>query len=238
MVSHGPLEWRARLAPIELTAADKALDANRMDMCGKMPLMAAVEDVKPSVKEIKQLCADGAIIDAVNRKGHTALSIASFRGLTAIVKVLLDYDADINFGTSAANRLFRGFTPLMLAAQAGRTETTRVLILRGAEGDRVSCGSGGSFQVVRPGSNVMDLMCSVIDERYPRHANINAATRSLLHRRCCRVCGTTSQNLEVRYDAYIDGGRVGSAPQQNLHRCDGCPIDIFKGTARYCSRVC
>jgi len=69
MVSHGPLEWRARLAPIELTAADKALDANRMDMCGKMPLMAAVEDVKPSVKEIKQLCADGAIIDAVNRKG-------------------------------------------------------------------------------------------------------------------------------------------------------------------------
>jgi len=178
MALNEPLEWRVRQAPIVLSAADRALTANRMDMYGKMPLISTVEDDSPSFIKVMQLCRHGAIIDAMNKRGLSALCIASFRGLTSIVKPHLYRQA------------------------------------------------------------VMDIMCTSIDERFPQHTDINPDTRDLLHRRCCRACGKTTQNLEARHDTYMLGDMTGPEPQQNLHRCAGCPTDIFMGGARYCSRVC
>ena len=207
-------------------------------MYGKMPLISAVEDDTPSFIKVMQLCRHGAIIDARNKRGLSALCIASFRGLTSIVKLLLDFKADMNFEISLRCRKFKGFTPLMFAALAGRTRIVRMLILAGADGDKVTDRVDRSSPIVPPGSSVMDIMCTSIDERFPQHTDINPDTRDLLHRRCCRACGKTTQNLEARHDTYMLGDMTGPEPQQNLHRCAGCPTDIFMGVARYCSRVC
>jgi ankyrin repeat protein len=225
-------EWRTRI--------EKQLTGNGVSVEKKVTLMTAVMrvDRSPSISEVQRLCTEGATVDQLNEQGSTALCAASFRGLTDIARVLIDHNADINFVTSSESRLFRGFTPLMFAVLTGMTQTVRALIDLGAAGDRVSGRGATSYQVVPPGSNVMDLMCIIIDDRFPCQANINQETRLLLNRRCCRVCGTTSQNLLERHGWYLLGDKVRPEPQKHLHRCSGCLKGVFSGCARYCSKKC
>jgi len=220
------LEWRAR--------------RHNVGVGRQVTLMTAVMrvDRPPSISEVQTLCAEGATVDQLNEQGSTALCVASFRGLTDIVRVLIDHNANIDFVTSSDSLRFRGFTPLMFAVLTGMTETVRALINLGAAGDSMSSRETTSYQVVPPGSNVMDLMCITIDDRFPCQANINQETRVLLNRRCCRVCGTTSQNLLERHYWYLHGDKVRPEPQKHLYRCARCLKGVFSGCARYCSKGC
>jgi ankyrin repeat protein len=65
--------------------------------------------------------------NAKNRNGETALMIASSRGHTETVRLLLGYEADVDATDE------RGETALMGAAANGRTETVSLLLEYGAD---------------------------------------------------------------------------------------------------------
>ncbi len=67
--------------------------------------------------------------DLVNKYGDTALHMACRQGYVEIVKLLLEYDADLNI----ENRFVGADTPLKLAERAGHEEI--VALLKGKIGD-------------------------------------------------------------------------------------------------------
>ena len=84
--------------------------------------------------QLKELLAAGATVDAVDRRGFTALMWACAVGSLPTVRELVDRGAALD------SRAGDGTTPLMVAAANGFLEITRVLLLKGAD---VNAARGG-----------------------------------------------------------------------------------------------
>ncbi|KAK3233708.1 hypothetical protein CYMTET_56012 [Cymbomonas tetramitiformis] len=79
------------------------------------------------VEMMRELLEKGAKVDAQNRKGCTALTVALAEGKEAAARALLEAGAGVNAGT--------GQRPLHAAAEKGMVEMVRELVGKGAEVD-------------------------------------------------------------------------------------------------------
>ena len=77
--------------------------------------------------EVKRLIAEGADVNAENKKGSTALMWASGEGHPEVVRLLVDAGADVN----AQNN--KGYTASMWASYYGQKEVAQLLIEAGAD---------------------------------------------------------------------------------------------------------
>ena len=80
--------------------------------------------------KILELEEGGAAVDLRRNDGNTALSFATNRNHTEVVRLLLDHGAD------ATNENDKGEGVLMYAAEAGNVEATQMLLDRGARSDQ------------------------------------------------------------------------------------------------------
>lgn len=89
---------------------------------GVSPLMAACYSPEPNAKMIDFLVAHGAKVNLQNDHGHTALMICSSRGITELVKKLLDYGADAEIQDN------EGWTAVRRAAEAAQFKVVKLLV--------------------------------------------------------------------------------------------------------------
>ena len=89
------------------------------------PLQRAIGNQNAS--KVKKQLDNGANPNEVNKMGCTTLSLAIWVGHNKIVKILLDHGAEVNQIDP-----INGTTALMFAAQDGKHEIARDLLLRGA----------------------------------------------------------------------------------------------------------
>jgi len=85
---------------------------------------------------VQRLLEDDAAVDTLSSVGVPAIGVAVLSGDAAIVGQLLDAGADSNARDQGANPELpeeAGYTPLMMAANAGQTECVRLLLERGAQ---------------------------------------------------------------------------------------------------------
>ncbi len=73
-------------------------------------------------KQVEEAIKSGANVNALNQNGETPIMIASEKGVSAIVKLLIDARADVNVKRK------NGVTALMMASDRGHTEAARLLI--------------------------------------------------------------------------------------------------------------
>eukprot|EP00966_Prymnesium_polylepis_P171014 3953113-Prymnesium_polylepis.1 len=78
-----------------------------------------------SSQVVCQLLAASADVHATDHRGYSALSVASFKGHTEVVRALCDAKADVHWRA-------QGDTPLALASRRGREATVQLLLERGA----------------------------------------------------------------------------------------------------------
>jgi ankyrin repeat protein len=70
------------------------------------------------------MLAFGAVVDAADEDGVTALFVAALQGRTEIVRMLLEHGAD------PSRAAFNGVTPREAAESAGHAETAELLSIR------------------------------------------------------------------------------------------------------------
>ncbi|KAK3263868.1 hypothetical protein CYMTET_27356, partial [Cymbomonas tetramitiformis] len=92
---------------------------------GRRPLHAAAE--KGMVEMLIELAGKGVEVDAEDREGRTALTVALAFGQEGAARALLEAGAGVNAGT--------GQRPLHAAARKGMEEMVRELVGKGAEVD-------------------------------------------------------------------------------------------------------
>ena len=87
------------------------------------PSSCAARDSKSSSLQWlrSHLVAVAADVTATDRRGYSALSVASFKGHAPVVALLLDAKADIE-------HVAEGDAPLTLACRRGRLEVARLLL--------------------------------------------------------------------------------------------------------------
>ena len=79
-------------------------------------------------KAVKALLDNDASVDSMNNpSGITPLFIAAQNGYTEIVKILLEYNANINLHTDIGNKAYY-YTPLLLAIENGQKEIVKLLL--------------------------------------------------------------------------------------------------------------
>ncbi len=106
------------------TLALNGAQINITDDAGNTPLMYATAFGFPATAWT--LCKFGANINLKNQ-GDNAFTIAAFYGDTIIMRILLDFGADINCSDNL------GFTPLMIVSQKNYSEPAKFLITNGAD---------------------------------------------------------------------------------------------------------
>uniref|UniRef100_A0A8D0DXF2 Uncharacterized protein n=1 Tax=Salvator merianae TaxID=96440 RepID=A0A8D0DXF2_SALMN len=115
--------------------------------------MAALRD---SSDLVEMLLKNGALMDAKDEKGQTALSYAVSKGFEKTVKVLLEAGAPVDSSTldMAFNNLHdvnalneMQYTPLLVACEMGKTESAKVLIEKGASLNRKSSNSNSALHL-------------------------------------------------------------------------------------------
>ncbi len=103
-------------------------DANAKTSFGFPFLSIAASSDKAAAGAIATLLIEhGAVVDAKDNSGWTALTFAASSGHIETARVLLDHKADPNVRNS------NGQTPLISAAMDGRTDMARLLIEHGAD---------------------------------------------------------------------------------------------------------
>jgi len=110
---------------------DKGANVNAVSLSGTTPLMGTTSSDVVSV-----LVSNGADVTTRSKRGESALADAARRGDLPAARLLLDKGADVN----AVD--YRGYTPLILAAQYDRDspELVRLLLSRGADVHAVAEG--------------------------------------------------------------------------------------------------
>ncbi len=107
---------------------------------GETPLMTAART--GNVAAVRLLLDKGATVGAAEPVvGQTALLWALSEQHLPVVRLLVERGADVNQASKA------GFTPLMMAARFGATETTDFLLARGARLDEVDGGGLSALMV-------------------------------------------------------------------------------------------
>ena len=125
---HSPLSVAACIGHLEIVQklVQNAADVN---LCSKedsiSPLMLAAYNGQHRV--VKELIMSGALVNAQDRMGITAIHAASYQGLNDVVVTLKNGGADINICCE------KDITALMLAASEGHTLTVQSLLRLGAD---------------------------------------------------------------------------------------------------------
>jgi len=103
---------------------DKGANVNASSLSGTTPLMGSSD-----TRVVALLVSHGADVSIRSKRGESALADAARRGDLEAARLLLDKGADVN----AVD--YRGYTPLILAAQFDRDspELVRLLLSRGAD---------------------------------------------------------------------------------------------------------
>ncbi len=110
------------------------LDKHQADWCaqdhfGQTPLWnAAANDCRDAARQLlwNNMGKTGGVDARCGERGETALAAAVIRNHEAMVRILLDHDADTEIRTST------GETPLHLAARSNHEKIARLLVNRGA----------------------------------------------------------------------------------------------------------
>ena len=100
----------------------RGMGVNTVDRSGNTLLIQAIRQDIPDL--VEYLLKNRARINARNKNGESALSIAAYIGSQKYVKRLVEAGAEVNFF---------GWQPLAYAAYTGRTEIAEYLIKHGAE---------------------------------------------------------------------------------------------------------
>jgi ankyrin repeat protein len=110
---------------------DKGANVNATSLSGTTPLMGASDTTVVAL-----LVTHGANVSIRSKRGESALADAARRGDLEAARLLLDKGADVNIVD------YRGYTPLILAAQFDRDspELVRLLLSRGADVNAVAEG--------------------------------------------------------------------------------------------------
>lgn len=106
----------------------RGADPNLADAAGNTLLITAAREEQPKVvaELIKQR---GIKLDARNAAGDSALMLASLRGYTEVVELLLKAGAQFNHD---------GWNPLLYAAFEGRVSIVEMLLAKGANPDALA----------------------------------------------------------------------------------------------------
>ncbi len=171
-----PLMYAAAVGSLEALKLllDRKADPNAANAAGLTALMMSVTDID----KVRALVASGADVNAVTKRGRSALMLAAASDNSApIVRLLMASGAnpkavDVIKGTALHDAVrggdietirimvgaglgvndanFAGFTPLMGAAFTGSVEGARLLLSKGADVNAVS--GDGAFQKVKAGT--------------------------------------------------------------------------------------
>lgn len=95
------------------------------------PLIEAV--TQGDVAAVQTLLEQGADANIVGQHGHRPLLIAAANGALDIVRLLLDYGANINDETRSPHPQIDRVTPLIQAATRGHPEIVQLLLARGVD---------------------------------------------------------------------------------------------------------
>lgn len=97
---------------------------------GETPLILAVDYYSNliDVSLVQYLISEGADVNAITKKGNTALSIAAYNGLPLILRILLENGADTRVTKKNKNEI-----PVLNACYNGEIECVSLLIQYGAD---------------------------------------------------------------------------------------------------------
>ncbi|KAJ9591792.1 hypothetical protein L9F63_001609, partial [Diploptera punctata] len=109
---------------VKYLTIDKGENIETLDWYKSSPLMKAAEFAHFEV--VKFLIDQGSEVNARNKDGYTALSLAARTGEPNVVELLLQNGADVNTSGGWYNR-----TPLMLSAEYGHHKVANLLIDHG-----------------------------------------------------------------------------------------------------------
>ncbi|KAJ5737060.1 ankyrin repeat-containing domain protein [Penicillium malachiteum] len=165
--------------PNRIRLPDSRVGAKKLDIPpGRRPLEFAAR--LGNIMLVKFLLSQGATLDAEDVFGdddeyhdgsaYTALQIASFRGHQAIVKYLLDHNADINAVRQALG------TPLQAALESkrGHLEAVKFLLDRGANIEDEGGDNGNALQAACHAGHI-----EVVQLLLARGANVNALEKNI-----------------------------------------------------------
>ncbi len=96
------------------------------DPCRNIPLINAAYNHR-GYSQAQALLAHGANVNAVNRCGQTALTVAAELNNVDIADLLIKHGAKVDARTSSSA------TPLVLAASGGNIESAKLLLAHGAD---------------------------------------------------------------------------------------------------------
>jgi ankyrin repeat protein len=204
-------------------------DVNARNGYGRTPLILAAENGKVAACEV--LLEAKAEIDAKNSDDETALFRASTRGFPKVVEMLLKWHADANMANSkgwtalhaAMDSVDRvaiikllleckadpnlqndyGSTPIVLAAQDGRTDAVHLLLQSGADVKvRSSSGSTSLHRAARDGH--LDTVKLLVEEG-AADCNYKKSDGSTALYMAARYGHTSTVRYLIRHTEDIDG---------------------------------
>lgn len=123
---------------------------------GKKPFALHEAAAEGRVDEVKSLLAEGAVVNAKDKDGHTPLHRAAIGGHVQVIEVLLEAQADVKAKSN------QGYTPLHASVGKNRTKSAALLLDRGADVNAIDClGCTALFvPVVFGHAKVVELLLS------------------------------------------------------------------------------